>query len=151
MRTYDNRFYYHLKHDLGLNTYEDYRTGLVFERTSSVSRSSSAMQEYLGNVFKRAKAQTIVDSYGLSHERAAELVTMAMNYNALSRKGALTEQEYDAFALGAVGTSATELIRMAKEEDVVGGIQALKRAAEQNGIGVEHAQTLLFEEFGLSL
>ena len=150
LKRYDYKFYYDLDY-LGLNVYEDYWSGLRFEENSSLSRSSSAMQEHLSNVFKRAKAQAVVDKYGLSYGRATELVTIAMNYRALEGKGALTEAEYDAFAMEAVGTSATELIRIAKEEDVVGGLQALKRAADKNGIGIEHARTLLFEDFGLSL
>ena len=137
--------------DYGEEFYKDSRTGLVFEDTHTVSRSSSGMQEYLHNVFKQAKAQVIVDKYGLSHERAGELVTLAMNHNALSKKGALTEDEYDVFARAAVGSSATELIRIMKDNDTLAGLSALKRAADKNGIGIEHAQTLLTQEFGLEL
>ena len=147
---YDDEFYYDLD-KIASNLYEDYWTGLQFENIASSSRSSSAMQAYLGNVFKRAKAQAIVDQYGLSHQRAEELVTIAMNYKALSYKGALTVAEYDAFAMEAVGTSATELIRMAKEGDMEAGGNALVRAAHVNGIGIEHAQILLGEQFSLGL
>ena len=150
----EDEFYFDLDYigdDYGEELYEDFWTGLVFEDTHTVSRSSSGMQEYLHNVFKQAKAQVIVDKYGLSHERAGELVTLAMNHNALSKKGALTEDEYDVFARAAVGSSATELIRIMKDNDTLAGLSALKRAADKNGIGIEHVQTLLTQEFGLEL
>ena len=149
---YEHDFYYDLDELYGSPVvYEDWFSGVQFENGYLVSRSSSATQEYLANQFKAGKSQVISDRYGLSYERAGELVTLAMNYKALSHKGALTKEEYDDFAMEAVGTSASELIRMAKENDVARGLGALKRAANTNGIGVEHATRLLSEEFGLTL
>ena len=150
LNRYDNKFRIDLD-PLGNNLYEDFWTGFIFEDTHSVSRSSSAHQQYLSNVFHRAKAETIVDKYGLSYERATKLVDLAMNYKALSRKGALTETEYDRFAMEALGTPATTLMKIDAEADIVGGKAALERAAKKNGIGVVHAAALFYEEFGVNL
>ena len=151
---YDNMFYYYLDfigYDAGEPLYEDYVTGTIFEDTYAKSRSSSAMQERLSKEFKQARGKAIAEKFNLSHQRAEELVTLAMNYKAMWRKGTLTQREYDAFAMEIVGTSATDLIQMGKENNVEEGWKALERAAKHNGTGVEHVQTMLLEDFGLAL
>ena len=155
LERYNDRFYLDLDF-IGYDSlleplYQDFYSELIFEDTYAASRSSSSVQSHLSRVFNQAKSKRVADKYGLSRQRAGELVTLAMHYKALGRKGALTEEEYDAFSMEAMGTSASELIRVAKENDVIGGLKALKRAADKNGIGVEHAQSLLTKEFGLEL
>ena len=134
--------------------YRDVDSGLLFEETHPKSRSQAAIQAHLEGLFYESKAQTLVDKYGeygLSYERATELVTLSVNYNALSRKGVLTREEYDNFAMEAVGTTATEIVRVIKEGDKLGGLEVLRLAAQKNGIGEEHAFALLSEKFGMTL
>lgn len=154
LNSYDYKFYYDLDfygYSGNEELYEDFWSGLIFEEGNARTRSVSAMQSHLANVFKSAKVTAVMDKYGLEAGRANDLVTLSMNFKALSLKGALTASEYDQFAMSAVGTSATELLELNKSNDIVGGLKALKRAADLNGVGVEHMGKILEEEFGMSL
>ena len=146
---YDDKFYYDID-KIGPNLYEDFWTGVRFEDTHITTRSSSAHQKHLSNVFQRAKVEAFRGQFGLSYERSTKLVTLAMNYKVLTRNRVPTEDELNDLAMEVVGTPATELYQIAKEGDMLKGCKALKQAAKTNDIGVEHAKSLISEHFGLN-
>ena len=143
------------KHKFGLERVEDHdlyyhaESGLYFEEGYASSRSVSAAQEHFVNTSLQEKAQAIMEQYALSHQRATELATLAENYYTLWQTGALTERELNELSIAATGTSATEFTQVIRDNDETKFCEIIRRAAQQNSTGVEHAQTLLLENFGL--
>lgn len=132
----------------GEDIYEDPWKGITFEDTHLVSRSPSAVQAHAFHLDQEAKARTIESTYGLSYERAKQLVIYEKNYQALKLTGALTMAEYNELAMAVVGSPATELMQI---ETVEGVEEAFQRAADVNDIGVERAKELFFDLLNFSV
>lgn len=139
----DHNFFYDLDY-VGGNVYEDWYTGIQFNKTQMTPVSMSKAAALVTEIKKR-KAKNILNvEFGLAPERADEVATMALQMQSMD-KDSLTAADYDSFAQEVVGVSFTKL-KSAMKQSANGQTQSLEEAYElaalKNETSVEHVKKL---------
>lgn len=115
---YDYLNYYDLI-DLGGNLYEDFDTGLIFEKTASTKYDEekvAAMKQVVGI---KKTANNIVSSYGLSEDRAMELAKLGAQLKFADQRS-LTDEDYKAIAVEAFGVDPVEYVKAFQTKAISG-------------------------------
>jgi hypothetical protein len=131
--------------------YEDYATGMIFEKVAGSSKDLAkvvALKE-IAQISK--SAQFLSSEFGLSLERSVEVAGLQAHWKKASIK-AMTSSEVDAFSTELLGFSLTSGIaaHQANSEGNSNSLDSLiEQSASANGITPEHATKLMTKVFGL--
>ena len=145
MLDYDYLFYYDLI-DLGGNLYEDYDTGLIFEKTATTQYDEekvAALKQVIG--IKKA-ANNIVSSYGLPEDRALELAKLSAQLKFADQRS-LTDEDYKSIAVEAFGVDPLEYVKAYQAKVTTGNTAQLdaliEKSAEKNRTTPENINKII--------
>jgi len=143
--------YYGLDY-IGGNTYEDYYSGITFEKTTATKKDLAKISALVEEIELGKTAEYLSsDKFGLSLERAKSVARLALNWKKASKKG-MTDAEHDNFSTELLGFSITTG-KAAVKKSMEGNSNDLKDliqdAATANDITPEHANGLMTQIFGL--
>ena len=143
---------------LYVNTYltpdyfEDYWTGVIFEKTDSAPNFDTEAVAAVGEeLYVNKHAAIAMKSFGLSLERSAQVVRLAMAWSKQGGKN-LSVADQDAFGTAVLGTSITNVMKAAKAK-MAGDSAPLDEVVEKaisvnEGMTPESANQLIRNYFG---
>ncbi|RME18557.1 MAG: hypothetical protein D6797_00150 [Bdellovibrio sp.] len=150
LNLYDSSFYYDLD-PIGGGYYQDYYTGVVFEKVQNGSSKNLMQMAAIKEMVQIDKAaKTLEAEYGLSKDRSREVAQLAVQI-ANAPKGSLTDEDYDNFAKEILGSSITEFqeaIKKSMEGDKSDLDSLLEVAADVNGVSPEAVDQIVSDIFG---
>lgn len=148
----ESYFYYDLDY-IGANQYQDYFSGIIFEKTTMTSTDRlkvAALEEGL-NINKAAKLLNA--QYGLSQERSFEVAKLASSWNKLPAERK-TDATADMFTKEVLGHSITEY-KAAVDKKVQGDASELneliENTAQFNGVLPEQMNQIVSGIVGVEL
>lgn len=148
----DDLFYYDLD-PIGNGYYEDYFTGVIFEKTQPTSKDLLKMKALKEAVQIKSSAEHIAAEYGLSESRSMEVAKLSKLWKN-TPKDRMTDQDHDHFAKEVLGYSITEYKQAAKQMQA-GDKSHLKRlvngTADYNGTTPEDVNDIIKEVFNVSV
>lgn len=138
-------FYYDLIVESG-NVYQDWHSGVRFEKQEVSSKNLAKMQAIKEQLTVNSVADKLKLQYGLSAEKSLDVASFAYKVEN-SPAGTFKAQDYDAFVKELTGSSISEF-----KSDIVSGdsasIQARIDAATQiTGMGTEGVNKLISDFF----
>lgn len=145
LNRYSSEFYYDLI-DIGGNQFEDYDTGIIFEKTSVSSKDRLKLAAVEEEMKINRASETLQANYGFEAGRAYEVAKLVSSYEKtpVERR---SNKMVDEITKQALGHSYTSM----KNADAATLAAQLKDAVEINGILPEQANKLILETIGLEL
>jgi hypothetical protein len=148
----DYKFYYDLI-PIGYNEYEDWSTGIIFEKTAPTPKDRLKMAALEEGLLIKKAANTLTAQFGLSQERSQEVAKLAVVWQK-TPKERMSDADHDRFAKDILGHSITDLkAAVAKKSN--GDSSSLKKmisdTAEMNGVSPEHMNDIISGVFGGTL
>lgn len=144
---YDHEFYYDLDY-IGSGDYQDYWSGLIFEKTFNSSKDLLKVAAMTENDLKRIGTERIAAEYGLTLERAEVFFDISLKLKN-TPKGRYTATDFDGMAEEMLGYSLTTVMNAAQQY-VEGDSSTLKSiivgAAKHNDEMDPEAATRLVED-----
>lgn len=145
-------FYYDLI-PIGFNEYEDYDTGIIFEKTAPTPKDRLTMAALEETVMVKKAAKTLNAKFGMSQERSKEVAELAVIWHK-APKDRMTDADHDDFATNVLGHSITDY-KAAVEKQMAGDASDLNAmiadTAKLNGLSPEKANQIVNNVFGVEL
>lgn len=152
LNIYDYNFYYDLDY-IGNNYYEDYYTGLIFEKTKPTNKDRLKMAALEETLLIKKGAETLNAEFGLSQERSFEVAKLAVIWQK-TPKERMTDADHDKFAQDILGHSISEY-KAAVQKKMSGDSADLNKmisdTAEFNGVTPEQMNKVIDGVFGVKL
>lgn len=145
LNTYQNKFYYDLIPESG-NVYQDYVTGIRFEKTTPSAKNLSQMKALAQHLAINKAATSLRAQYGMSEEKAMDTARFAYKIQS-SPAGTYNVKDFDAFAKDLTGSSISEFQADFKAGKVSSLKARIEAAGEITGMGAEGTEKLMKELF----
>lgn len=143
--SYQNYFYYDLDY-IGGNQYQDYYTGIIFEKVQADSKNLSKMKALKEELSINKQAEALRASYGMSEEKAVDTARFALKLKT-SAAGTYNVKDYDAFAKELTGSSITEFQNDIKSGNASSLSSRIEKAGQVSGMGSEGVNKLIKDMF----
>lgn len=148
----EHRFYYDLI-PIGMNEFEDYWTGLIFNITKMESKDHMKLAAFEEALQLKKASDILMVEYGLSVNRSQEVAKLAMLWQN-TPKELMTDGDHDRFAQAVLGNSISEY-KEAVTKKMSGDGSTLEKlienAAQVNGVSVDQVHDLVSGSFGISI
>jgi hypothetical protein len=134
---------------IGGGLYQDYDTGLVFEKVQPSPKDRMKMQAFKEALALQKGTEQLQAQFGLSQERSFEIAKLAV---VMQKRSDLTTADYDRFAQGILGHSISEYQAAAKKKLSGNGADLnalLADTAQLNGVSPEQMNKIVGSVFGL--
>jgi hypothetical protein len=140
-----NYFYFDLIPEAG-NTYQDYYTGTIFEKTEGSSKNLSQMKALREQLAINKTADSMRATYGMSEEKANDVASFAYKMKTAT-PGTYNIKDYDSFAKDLTGSSITEFQNDLKSGKTESLQSRIEKAGEITGMGTEGTDKLIKDMF----
>lgn len=148
----NNLFYYDLD-AIGGGLYEDYYTGIVFEKTQGTSKDLMKLAALEEAVQIKKSAEHIAAEYGLSVDRSMEVAKLSLQWKN-TPKDRMTDADHDHYAQEILGYSISDY-KQAAEMYAKGDQSKLKElvdgTAVHNGTTPEDVQDIINDVFQVKM
>ncbi len=142
---------YHDVDYIGGGLYQDYYTGVIFEKTAGSAKDLAKLNAIAEEYSTFATAENISEKFGFSMKRSLEIAKLNTQWNKHSKKS-MTRTEIDSYATEILGFSLTEgtkAFKKSMEGDSTDIKNLVDTAAQTNGVSPEQIQKIMVKYFGL--
>ena len=126
--------------------YTDTNSGLVFEVGDQSSKDLEATSAAIESASTEVVKDTLINSYGLSEDRAQEVANLTSTWQNMAKSRALTKKDLVEFQSHVLGTDLATVMAAARksaEGDSKDFNRLIKKAADLNGISPEQAKKII--------
>lgn len=152
LNTNEHRFYYDLI-PLGLNEFEDYWSGLIFNIVEMESKDHMKLAAFEEVLQLKKASDILMVEFGLSATRSQEVAKLAVLWQN-TPKELMTDGDHDRFAQAVLGNSISDY-KDAVSKKMSGDGSTLEKlienAAHVNGVSVDQVHDLVSAGFGISI
>lgn len=117
--------------------------GWLYEETNVSGKDLETMGAVSENLKIIDMAKDLEEKFGFSTERSYEVAEITAHWNKLSKSRAMTQKDKDLFSKKLLGVEFNQINEALRSDNIQSYDQVIDKAAEVNGIGLEHMRDLI--------